>query len=101
MAEMVPDRLPAGASAGERRLFETLEKLPDDCIVYYEPLVRDRYPDFIVIIPDLGVLVIEVKGWYAGAITAANGHEVVVRNQGVEQRHAHPTRQAREYKYLN
>ena len=64
MAEMIPDRLPSGASAGEKKVFALLQQLPDDVIVYYEPVVADRYPDFIVIIPSLGLLVIEVKGWY-------------------------------------
>ena len=63
MAEMIPDRLPASSTAGERRIFATLGRLPDDCLIYYEPVVRRRYPDLIVILPDVGVLVIEVKDW--------------------------------------
>jgi hypothetical protein len=63
MAETIPDRLPATASAGEGRVFAALQRLPDNCIVYYEPVVGARYPDFLVLIPDLGLLVIEVKGW--------------------------------------
>ena len=38
MAEMIPDRLPSGASAGEKRVFEAPQRLPDNCIVYYEPV---------------------------------------------------------------
>ena len=48
--------------AGERKVFALLQQLPDEVIVYYEPVVADRYPDFIVIIPSVGLLVIEVKG---------------------------------------
>jgi hypothetical protein len=59
MAEMVPDRLPSRASSGEKKLFSVLQKLPDDYIVYYEPIVEDRYPDFVVICPNFGLLVIE------------------------------------------
>jgi hypothetical protein len=58
MAQMIPDRLPDKASRGEGRVFSILKNLPDDCIVYYEPVIRNRYPDFIVIIPSVGVLVI-------------------------------------------
>ena len=68
MAEMIPDRLPSGASAGEKRVFEALQRLPENCIVYYEPVVSNKYPDFIVIIPEVGLLIIEVKGWYPGHI---------------------------------
>jgi hypothetical protein len=32
MAEMIPDTLPASSTAGERRVFATLARLPDDCL---------------------------------------------------------------------
>jgi hypothetical protein len=51
VALMIPDRLPSGSSKGEQRLFAILQKLPDDYIVYYEPVISDRYPDFLVIAP--------------------------------------------------
>jgi len=44
MAEMVPDRMPTRASQGEKRLFAILQQLPDDYIVYYEPI--DEAQDF-------------------------------------------------------
>lgn len=97
MAEMIPDRLPHGCSVGEQRVFACLQKLDDDCIVYYEPVVRKRYPDFIVIIPDVGVLVIEVKGWQPNTILRADAQEVVIRAQGQEVVEHHPVRQARDY----
>ena len=34
MAEMVPEALPAASTAGEKRVFSALERLPDDCLVY-------------------------------------------------------------------
>jgi hypothetical protein len=63
MAQMIPDRLPSGSSKGEQRLFAILLRLPDDWIVYYEPVISNRYPDFVVISPNLGIIIIEVKGW--------------------------------------
>jgi hypothetical protein len=97
MAEMIPDRLPSRASAGEKKLFSVLQKLPDDYIVYYEPIVEDRYPDFVVICPDLGLLVIEVKGWYPKEILAADNNSVRVKESHGELRRNHPVRQARDY----
>ena len=44
MAEMIQDRLPSSASAGERKVFALLQQLQDDLIVYYQPVVADRYP---------------------------------------------------------
>ena len=97
MAEMVPDRLPSRASKGEERVFEILKRLPDDFIVYYEPIIESRYPDFIVIAPTLGILVIEVKGWYPRDICSADNNLVLVNEEGRQVRRAHPVRQAREY----
>jgi hypothetical protein len=100
MAEMIPDRLPSGASAGEKKVFAFLQQLSDDVIVYYEPIVADRYPDFIVIIPSVGLLIIEVKGWYPMHIVDANNNDVVITTHGNNQLCKHPIRQAREYKFL-
>lgn len=97
---MIPDRLPSGASAGEKKVFDLLQKLPDDVIVYYEPVVANRYPDFVVILPDTGLLVIEAKGWYLKHIISANNHEVVIASSGGrKEAQRHPMRQAREYQF--
>ncbi len=97
MAEMIPDRLPMRSSAGEQRMFAALQKLDDDCLVYYEPLVRQRYPDFIVVLPDTGVLVIEVKGWHPSEIRKGDTQEILVHARGKESVELHPARQARDY----
>ena len=98
MAEMIPDRLPSESSAGEKRAFAALQQLDDECLVYYEPLVRQRYPDFVVIIPDTGVLIIEVKGWYPADILRGDRQDVRVKSRdGVETVQAHPVRQGRDY----
>lgn len=82
MAEMIPDRLPANASRGEKEVFGILQDLPDDCIVYYEPIISARYPDFVVIGPTLGVLIIEVKGWQPKHLHGADSHQIVVLEGG-------------------
>src|SRR5262249_44470719 len=61
MAQLIPDTLPASSTAGERRVFAALARLPDDCLIYYEPVVRRRCPDLIAILAEVGVVVIEVK----------------------------------------
>ena len=99
MAEMIPDRLPSSASAGEKRVFELLQKLPDDVIVYYEPVVGERYPDFVVILPSVGLLVIEAKGWYPTHILEANNLKVTISSRGQAEMCKHPVRQARDYQF--
>jgi hypothetical protein len=51
-------------------------------VAYYEPVVADRYPDFIVIIPSVGLLIIEAKGWYPNHILEAINNEVTIIPQG-------------------
>ena len=97
MAECIPDRLSAKASRGEERIFALLKKLPDDYLIYYEPNIDNRHPDFIVIAPDLGVIIIEVKGWYLDDIVKGNHSEITVNTDGRERQEVHPLEQARNY----
>jgi hypothetical protein len=99
MAEFIPDRLPSKASRGEERTFALLKKLPDDYLVYYEPNIENRHPDFIVIAPDLGVIVIEVKGWYLDDILRASDTEVITNFDNRERKEVHPLAQARAYQW--
>ena len=99
MAEMIPDQLPRRTSRGEERLFDVLQRLPDDYIVYYEPILENRYPDFIIICPDMGLMTIEVKGWYPKDIIAADHNTVIVKGKQGEARHNHPVKQARDYMF--
>lgn len=101
MAYMIPEKLNVATSTkGEQRLFELLSRLPDDNIVYYEPIIANRYPDFVVISPKIGVLIIEDKGWMINEIIESDHDTVKIkkRNGDVESM-KHPFRQAREYMY--
>ncbi|MBH0174253.1 AAA family ATPase [Fictibacillus sp. 23RED33] len=101
MAYMVPLTIRSSATAGERLLFHTLKNyLPDDYIVYYEPEIQGRRPDFVILGPDLGLIVLEVKDYTRNTlyqlnsddwvISAANGSQATVKN---------PLKQAREYAF--
>lgn len=61
MALTVPETIRRTATAGERVLFRTLKEfLPEDYIVYYEPEIHGRRPDFVI--TDLTLdCVLEVK----------------------------------------
>ncbi|MGM9921478.1 MAG: nuclease-related domain-containing protein, partial [Bhargavaea sp.] len=64
MAYMIPETIRSSATAGERLLFRTMKQvLPDDVIVYYEPEIHGRRPDFVLIGPDFGMIVLEVKDY--------------------------------------
>jgi AAA domain/UvrD-like helicase C-terminal domain/Nuclease-related domain len=97
MAETIPVTLPPSSTAGEKRVFRILSKLPDDCLVYYEPVVRRRYPDFIVILQELGVLIVEVKDWRLAELASVTADRVVMSRRGVDTEALHPSKQARGY----
>lgn len=78
-------------------MFNALKSLSDDCLVYYEPVINDKYPDFIVIVPDLGVIVIEVKGWFPKHIVDADSNDIYILWNYGKSREKHPVRQARDY----
>jgi hypothetical protein len=80
-------------------LFAVLKGLPEEVVVYYEPIIDNRNPDFVVLIPELGVLLIEVKGWYLPDIVSGDTHSVRVRDGEREVEHVHPLRQVADYKY--
>lgn len=97
MAEVVPDTLPASSTAGEKRVFALLERLPEDCIVYYEQVVRDRYPDLIVVLPEVGVLVIEVKDCRLAELESVTPDTLTINRRGSSVVVPHPRKQARGY----
>ena len=105
MAMMIPDRLAEDKPYGEKRVFELLKRLPNSCFVYYEPKIGNYYPDFVVLMPTIGVLFIEVKGWYLESIIRANPKTVStvsIRKHKDSQvqifDEIHPLEQSRKYK---
>lgn len=97
MAEMIPEKLPASSTAGEKRVFAALEQLPENCLVYYEPVVQSRHPDLIVLMPDVGILVIEVKDWRLAEMTNITADTVAINRRGKSETVQHPRKQARGY----
>ena len=101
MAFTVPERLGAGGlavMAGERKVFVSLrDHLPEDYLVYYNIRVKDRHPDFIVIGPDLGVIVLEVKDWRLQTIAGTTPDGVAIRGPDHQHLAPHPLHQARDY----
>lgn len=99
MATIIPDWIPSKATQGEKDTFEFLKKLPDDYWVYYEPNINNKLPDFIIIAPDLGVIILEVKSWRIKDIRAADNNNITLIFNGRERIYKHPLRQALEYQW--
>lgn len=98
MAYTIPETIRSSATAGERLLFRTLKTyLPDDYIVYYEPEIRGRRPDFVIIGPDLGLVVLEVKDYTLSTLFHLNNDEWTIVNSAGEQATVKsPFKQARD-----
>ena len=64
MAIMFPDSVPDTAYPGEKWMFKIFrDALPDEFLVWHEPSTLTRKSDFILLSPNYGLLVIEVKDW--------------------------------------
>jgi hypothetical protein len=98
MAITVPESISSSATAGERLLFRTLKTfLPDDYTVYFEPEIQVRRPDFVIIGPGLGLLVLEVKDYTRNTLFQLNHDEWhIVTTSGDQAVIKSPMKQARE-----
>ena len=81
MAFMIPDSLKDCKSKGEEYLFGILKRLPENYIVYWEAqFQKGAKPDFIIIAPELGLIFVEVKGWYPSWIRKINHREATIKS---------------------
>jgi hypothetical protein len=83
---------------GERKVFVALrDHLPEDYLVYYDIPVDGWYPDFIIVGPDLGLVVLEVKDWRLKRILEVTADRVRLRQTEGELEVWNPVRQVRNY----
>ncbi len=99
MAYMVPDVITNYSTEGEQRVFYFLkDKLPDDYIGWYELDVEDRYPDFVILGPEIGILILEVKDWSVDNITSFNQEYFYLNLNGVRKQFSNPQKQGKNFK---
>jgi hypothetical protein len=87
-------------TAGERRLAERLEqKLDDDYLLWYDVPMgpHQSHPDFVVMHPRRGLLILEVKDWKPDTIRQADKLNWVILDHGQPKTVASPIEQARQY----
>ena len=101
MAYMIPETIRSSATAGERLLFRTMKQvLPDDVIVYYEPEIHGRRPDFVLISPEFGMAVLEVKDYTRNTLYHLNKDEwTLLTSGGTHATVKNPALQAKEYMF--
>lgn len=88
-------------TAGEKRLADRLErKLDDDYLLWWDVPIgpKQTHPDFVVLHPHRGALILETKDWHPSTIVQANRDDFIildsatggtktVRNPLVQARH--------------
>jgi len=87
-------------NAGERRVLHQLKRcLDNDALVWHDVPVgpRARQPDFVVLSPRQGVLLLEVKGWKRSTLASATRDRVELRTPRGPVIEANPLRQARDH----
>jgi hypothetical protein len=103
MATLIPSIGSANFdSRGELRLAERLKDFLEDNAYIWHNLPmgpRGRHPDFVIVHPGRGLLVLEVKDWRLDTIAGANKSDVeLITNAGVV-RTLSPFEQARQYMF--
>jgi Nuclease-related domain/UvrD-like helicase C-terminal domain/AAA domain len=87
-------------NAGERRVLQQLKQCLDDGhLVWHNVPVgpRARQPDFVVLGPRLGLLLLEVKDWRCSTVGHATRDAVTLHTERGPVTEHHPLRQARDY----
>ncbi len=88
------------ATSGERRCAERLqEKLEDDYLLWYDVPVgpANLHPDFVVLHPQRGILILEVKDWKFDIIVGADKNSFQLHLDTGLKHVANPLLQARHY----
>ena len=87
-------------NAGERRVLHQLKRcLEDDYWVWHDVPIgpRARQPDFVVLSPRWGVLLLEVKDWRRNTLASATRDAVELNTARGRVVQPHPLRQARDF----
>jgi hypothetical protein len=105
MAKLIPSlgSVLSRMTSGERRVAQRLEwLLEDDYLCWYDVAVgpSSAHPDFLVLHPRRGLLVLEVKDWRLETIRRIDKTSAQILVNGRETRQANPMEQARQYAFV-
>lgn len=96
MAKMI-DKLPK--YEGEKIVWHSFsDRLPSDWVVYNTRSINGREYDFCVISPNIGLFIVEVKGWNPGIILNVIDANTIIL-AGAENPEDSPRGQARGYRF--
>ena len=88
------------SNTGERKVLQQLKRcLSDDYIVWHNIPIGDRQrePDFVILNPRRGVLVLEVKDWKFSTLLELDRDKITLQTEHGPTTCDHPDRQAMRY----
>src|SRR5689334_3675874 len=104
MAKLIPafSSVSSKMTPGERRFAQRLEShLEDDYHCWYGVPVGSKalHPDFLILNPRRGLLVLEVKDWKVDTIRSIDRFSATLLIDGRQKRASNPLEQAKQYAY--
>lgn len=103
MAKLIPDSALSDSSitAGEKKILRLLHRnLEDNAYIWYQPKLSDsRRPDIIIYLPEIGIVLYEVKDWYLSKIKNANADFWEIQGEDKSFSETCPFKKARTYFY--
>lgn len=99
MAKFIGSELTTGNYGEDFFCKLLIDSFPDNYILYRNRQVFGREFDMAMLIPDVGIVVFEIKGWRESTVLRIeNGDSVVIKTDDSEA-HATPQKQARGYRF--
>lgn len=84
---------------GEAKVWESFSNnLPNEVVVYNNREINGREFDFCILIKNVGLIIVEVKGWIADSIFDVAGVDEIII-QGYSKPEKSPKKQARAYRF--
>lgn len=84
---------------GEAQVWESFaQNLPDEAVVYNHREVNGREFDFCILMKDIGLIIIEVKGWQPAHVFDVVGVDEIIIS-GYQKPERSPKKQARSYRF--
>jgi hypothetical protein len=96
MAKMIDEK--SEQYKGESKVWQSFANyLPDDVIVYNNREVNGREYDFCLLMENIGILIVEVKGWNPDSVIVQGVDNIII--DGYDKPQRSPKKQARAYRF--
>ena len=99
MAKLIGSEINTGNYGEDTFCKVLMESFPDTYIIYRNRQVFGREFDMAMLIPNVGIVVFEIKGWRESTVLRIeNGDTIIIKTENGEER-ATPQKQVRGYRF--